>query len=414
MNGCKHSETDRIAERLLQPIAAPVRKRARLHLLDWLGCVAGARAAPIAGIQASGADSSAVEAAVWLGNVLEMDDVHRTAILHPGPVTWPTVLGVGSDVLDDALDAAIRGYEAMIAVGSMLDACHYSYWHNTATAGVFGAAAAAASRLGADHAQLVSALGLAGSVSGGFWQMRHEPVMAKQWHLAHAMSTGTAAARQAYRGVTGPRFILEGPQGLFAATCAAPKPLDLRETWRIAEVSFKPWGACRHAHPAIDAALELKAQGALEGPVMVSTYRDALVFCDRPDPGSVVEAKFSLQHAVAIAMKRGVPRLADFEPDAIAALADARKLVSVEECDALTAVYPAHFGARVACAAAEVTLHDALGDPERPLAEAGIVAKARALMEWGGISETAAEDAISIVFEADRVRDITTLLKGWL
>lgn len=414
MSGSKHSETDRIAEHLLQPIAAAVRTRARLHLLDWLGCVAGARAAPIARIQANAAQGSAVEAAVWLGNVLEMDDVHRTAILHPGPVIWPTVLGVGSDVLDDALDAAIRGYEAMIAIGSMLDARHYAYWHNTATAGVFGAAAAAAIRLGADHAQLVSALGLAGSVTGGFWQMRHEPVMAKQWHLAHAMSTGTAAARHAHRGVTGPRFILEGPQGLFAATCAAPKPFAPGATWRIAEVSFKPWGACRHAHPAIDAALELKAQGALEGAVTVETYRDALVFCDRPDPGSAIEAKFSLQHAVAIVMERGVPRLADFEPDAIAALADARRLVSVKESDAFTAAYPAHFGARVACAAAEVTLRDALGDPERPLAEAGVVAKARALMGWGGIASPAAEDAIRLVFETDRVRDITALLQEWL
>lgn len=414
MNESKHSETDRIAEHLLRPVCAAVRTRARLHLLDWLGCVAGARAAQIAQLHANVEESSAIRAAVWLGNVLEMDDVHRTAILHPGPVIWPTVLDIGADALDEALDAAVRGYEAMISIGSMLDARHYAYWHNTATAGVFGAAAAAASRLGADAAQLVSALGLAGSVTGGFWQMRHEPVMAKQWHLAHAMATGTAAARHARRGVTGPRFVLEGPQGLFAATCEAPKPLELREAWRIAEVSFKPWGACRHAHPAIDAALELKARGALDGPVTVSTYRDALVFCDRPDPGSVIEAKFSLQHAVAIVMKRGVPRLADFEPDAIAALADARKRVSVEACDAFTAAYPAHFGARVTCGSAEVTLSDALGDPERPLAEAGIVAKARALMEWGGISSSSAEHAVHTVFEADRVSDITALLKSWL
>lgn len=414
MNDGKHSETDRLAKHLVRAVPAEARARARLHLLDWLACVAGALSAPLATVQRNIPGAAALDRAVWLGNVLEMDDVHRAAILHPGPVIWPTVLAIGGDVMDDALGAAVRGYEATIAIGSMLDARHYAFWHNTATAGTFGAAAAAASRLGASESQLVAALGLAGSVAGGLWQMRHEPVMAKQWHLAHAMATGTLAARQACHGVTGPRFILEGPQGLLAATCDAPKPLDLHARWRIEEVSFKPWGACRHAHPAIDAALELKSRGGLQGRVIVSTYRDALVFCDRPDPVSSIQAKFSLQHAVAIVMERGVPRLADFEPEAIAALAEARKRVSVREDAAFTAAYPAHFGARVTSNTDEVTLHDTLGDPERPLSRDGVIAKARALMAWGGLSPSITETAISTALETDRVSDVTALLKEWL
>lgn len=360
-------------------------------------------------------DLSPAGKAAWLGNVLEMDDVHRTAILHPGPVVWPTVLAAArGHGMDEVLDAAVRGYEAMISIGATFDARHYAHWHNTATAGLFGAAAAAAALQGADRAQLVAALGLAGSVTGGFWQMRHEPVTAKQWHIAHAMRTGLDAAAFALRGITGPRFILEGPQGLYAGTCDAAKPMLLADGWRIGEVSFKPWGACRHAHPAIDAALELKKQGALQGPVTVATYRDALTFCDRPEPLSVIEAKFSLQHAVAVVMERGVPELADFEPEAIAALADARKLVTVEEDPALTAAYPAHFGARVTSAGASVTLADTLGDPERPLDEAGVVAKARALMDWGGLDGRAADEAIAAALHGDRPGDIVDILERWL
>lgn len=414
MNDGKHSETSRLAKHLMREVPAIVHARARLHLLDWLACVAGALSSPVAAVQRSIPDTSALDRAVWLGNVLEMDDVHRAAILHPGPVIWPTVLGTGGDAMDDALDAAVRGYEATISIGSMLDARHYAFWHNTTTAGMFGAAAAAASRLGASESQLVAALGLAGSVTGGLWQMRHEPGLAKQWHLAHAMTTGTQAARQACHGVTGPRFILEGPQGLLAATCETPKPLALREQWRIEEVSFKPWGACRHAHPAIDAALELKSRGALQGDIAVSTYRDALVFCDRPDPQSVIQAKFSLQHAVAIVMERGVPQLADFELDAIAALAEARKRVSVREDAAFTAAYPAHFGARVTSETDEVALSDTRGDPERPLPRDGVVAKARALMAWGGVSPSMIDTAVSTVLETDRVSDVAALLKEWL
>lgn len=414
MNADGHSLIEQLAQHLQRPIQNIVRTRSRLHLLDWLGCVAGARRSEIAHIQAKLRTDPAPARAVWLGNVLEMDDVHRTAILHPGPVIWPTVLGAGENRLDDALDAAVRGYEGMIAIGSMLDGRHYAFWHNTATAGGFGAAAAAAFRLGATGSQLTSALGLAGSVAGGFWQMRHEPVMAKQWHLAHAMRTGSEAARQAVAGITGPRFLLEGPQGLFAATCEAPKPLELRDGWRIDEVSFKPWGACRHAHPAIDAALDLKARGALDGPVTVSTYRDALVFCDRPDPDSVVAAKFSLQHAVAIVMKRGVPQLADFEPEAIDALADTRALVRVVEGQEFSEAYPRHFGASVSTEHGTVALVDTRGDPERPLSRDGVIEKARALMAWGGVEAAEAENAIATVFESDHVSDVIRILEAWL
>ena len=41
-----------------------------------------------------------------------------------------------------------------------------------------------------------------------------------------------------------------------------PKPMIFTDHWRIEEVSFKPWAACRHAHPAIDCALELRALAA--------------------------------------------------------------------------------------------------------------------------------------------------------
>lgn len=414
MNATDHSLIERIAQHLRRPIDNIVRTKARLHLLDWIGCVAGARRSDLARIVAALPGEALADKAVWLGNALEMDDVHRTAILHPGPVIWPTLLGKSGGGLDQALDAGVRGYEAMIAIGAMFDGRHYAFWHNSATAGAFGAAAAAACHGGAEDAQLVSALGLAGSVTGGLWQMRHEPVMAKQWHLAHAMATGDAAARYAMAGVTGPRFILEGPQGLLAATCDAPKPLELVDGWRIEEVSFKPWGACRHAHPAIDAALDLKAQGKLVGEVTVSTYRDALVFCDRPEPASVIDAKFSLQHAVAVVMEHGAPQLADFEPDAIAALAEARARVRVVESPAFTHAYPAHFGAGVASAAGQVTLSDARGDPERPLPESGVIEKARALMDWGGLDSAQADAMIAAVLEGDSLADIRRLMEEWL
>lgn len=412
----QESLTEKLAAHLLRPVDEATRQRARLHLLDWLGCVAGALATDAGSMPRQMSGITEYQAS-WLGNVLEMDDIHRSSILHPGPVIWGTVFSQAWADFSETLDAATRGYEATIAIGSTLDDQHYSFWHNTATAGVFGSAATAS--FGFERVpsleNIVDAMGLAGSVSGGFWQMRHEDTLTKQWHVFHAAETGWHAAEASLEGATGPRYLLEGPQGLYAATCKNPKPMTFPDQWRIHDVSFKPWGACRHAHPAIDAALELKAKlGHLDGEITVETYADAITFCDRPDPQTVIDAKFSLQHAVALVAERGVPQLADFEPDAIGAMAADRGRVSVAENADITGRYPAHYGARVTCAGESVELVDTLGDPERPLSKDGVTDKARALIAWGGLPEAEADRAIELALDGDDIQAIHAMLEDWL
>ncbi len=409
------SLTERLAQHLMRPVVAEVTSAARLHLLDWAGCVAGALTSPVAA-PVRGMEGPAALRAGWLGNVLEMDDVHRSSILHPGPVIWPVALAGEATDMPTLLVAAVCGYEATISIGATFDQHHYAHWYNSATAGVFGAATTAARLAGGDAATMVSALGLSGSVAGGLWRMRHEPVTAKQWQIAHAVATGRHAADSARQGITGPRFILEGEQGLYPAMTETPRPMELGEGWRLAQVSFKPWGACRHAHPAIDAALELRAAGAFaetDGPVTVATYRDALTFCDRPHPQTVHEAKFSLQHAVAVVMARGEPQLADFEPDAISALADVRARVRVVEDADISARFPQHYGARVSAAGHTADLIDTRGDPERPLSRDGVIAKARTLMTWGGVAADA-DAMIAACLEGDDPGAVVAVLERWL
>ncbi|MGL4543334.1 MAG: MmgE/PrpD family protein, partial [Polymorphobacter sp.] len=354
--------------------------------------------------------------AALLGNVLEMDDVHRAARLHPGPVVWPAALmalaetGAGMDAL---LDAGVRGYEAMIGVGASFDAHHYAHWHNTASAGGFGAAAAAGSVHGLSPAQLADALGNAGSMAGGLWHMRHDDVMTKQLHVGHAAFTGAWLARLAKAGMTGPRAVLEGPQGLYAAMTRAPLPLVLADGWRIGEISFKPWAACRHAHPAIDCALELRARGELTPPFTVETYADAMAFCDNADPVTEAQAKFSLQHAVAVIAAGRDATPADFTPAAIAALAPLRAQVRVAAAADISARYPAHFGARLHAAAAMVELTDTRGDPERPLGAADIVAKLQTLVAWGGLAPGEADRAAAVALDGTDGAALAALLADW-
>ena len=413
----QESLTEKLAKHLMRPVDEDMRQRARLHLLDWLGSVAGARQSEVAEV-ALKAEPDVLTRAALLGNVLEMDDVHRTSILHPGPAVWPSVLSAVRDVdgeMEKLLEGAVVGYEATIAIGSTFDSAHYAYYHNTSTAGGFGAAAGAGKVFEFSDNQYVHALGNAGSVAGGFWQMRHENVMTKQMHVTHAALVGLWHARLAKQGFSGPRFILEGPQGLYAATCDQPLPMTFPDQWRIHEVSFKPWGACRHAHPAIDAALELKQKtGALEGEILVETYADALNFCDGPDPETVLDAKFSLQHAVAVVAQKGIPELADFQSDTIKKFAEVRSKVKVKESSNFTARYPEHYGARVTCGEETVELADTLGDPERPMSRDQIVGKAHELIGWGGLSNAEADRAVELTLDGDDVGAILKMLTEWL
>ncbi|MFN4020779.1 MAG: MmgE/PrpD family protein [Erythrobacter sp.] len=399
-----------LGARLARPVTKGERQRARLHLLDWLACVAGARGSAAWALAAALPGEGWARAA-WLGNVLEMDDVHRTALLHPGPVVWPAALSMGSAGMEARLDAAVRGYEAMIAIGAAFDAHHYAHWHPTATMGGLGAAAAFGSLLGFAPLAYAHALANAGSVAGGVWHMRHAPgVLTKQWHSYHAVRTGRDAALHVHHGATGPLALLEGPQGLFAAMTRVPGTLAGSDSgWLIDTVSFKPFAACRHAHPAIDAALELRARGRLCPPFHVETYADALTFCDRPGPQTELEAKFSLQHAVAVVAdgRRAEPE--DFTPAAIAALASLRAQVTVAEDAAFTARYPAHFGARLN----GLEMIDTLGDPERPVSEDHIIAKLHSLVRWGGLPPSAAERAVRLALESDDGAAIDALLEDW-
>jgi 2-methylcitrate dehydratase PrpD len=420
MSGQIQTVAERLAAILSRPVSVVDRVRARLHVLDWAGCVSAGAVEPgaaepraLAALEGAGVcrvvggrragPQAAALANGPMGALLEMDDVDKRGLLHPGPVVMPAALAAAeaAGVTDGNafLDAVVRGYEAMIRVGRAAGPGHYRYFHATGTCGPFGAAAAAASLLSLSPLETAWALANAGQQAAGLWQVRHEPVFTKALHDGRAAANGVAAAFLAHEGYAGPLSHFEGPQGFFAALCDGADPEAVvagpDAGWAIHEVSFKPHAACRHAHAAIDAVLVLRAQ-ALDRTMVrleVASYRDALTFCDRPDPRTSGEAKFSLQHAAAAAWAFGDADLERFTPQAIASadLVALRSRVSVRENAGSTARYPARFGARAAAVLEdgtrlEVEVADALGDPEQPVTPVDLEAKARKLMAWGGLN----------------------------
>lgn len=426
--------TEGLIALLRRPVESVDRARAALHLIDWLGCAAAGATTPpgvalkrflpelasgpcrtVVGGELSVRDAVLIDGSV--GNVLEMDDFHRAAIVHPGPVVVPVAWALGQHLnatTGQVLDAIVRGFEAMIRIGRCVGPAHYRFFHNTATCGVFGAAAAAGSLMGLDARQLADALGNAGTQASGLWQCRLEDTMSKQLHNGRAAQSGLLAAQLAPHGFTGAHQILEGPLGFFKAMCPDGQPSRLLESpdaaWLIHETSFKPWPACRHTHAAIDCALALRdrvGDPAHIRSIEVASYRDAVQVCDRLDPVTPVQAKFSLQHASAVVLTKGRPTLADFEmPGAdTAELAALRAKVRLIEDPELTQAYPARFGARIRVELDDDRLlehqfDDALGDPERPLDREALIEKARTLIVHSGRSATSAERMILACLDA--------------
>jgi 2-methylcitrate dehydratase PrpD len=411
------------------------RQRAAWHLLDWLGCIAAAQDSPAAhaaarylgltGLGSAMSDRAEAEAAAFLtgalGNLLEMDDLHRASLLHVGDVVCPAALGAAlrAPVTGAALlDAVIGGYEAAIRIGAAAAAAGYAPWYNSATCGVFGAALAAADIAGLPDDTAAAALSQAGMTAAGLWQCRLDPGTGKQLATAHAARAGVAAAAQAAAGFTGPARILEGEIGFLATyypgSDVAAVIADPARAFQIHDVSFKPWPACRHTHPAIAAALTLPPGGVAE--VTVATYRAALEFCDAPNPQTDHDARFSLQHCVAVALLRGAPTLADFQPGARADpnLAALRARVRLREDPEMTAAFPARMSARLTLRDLSGHVHtaacrDAPGDPEDPLPEAELRDKARRNLRSGGVAPEAAEALIDTCHALPLATDLAAL-----
>jgi len=344
-----------------------------------------------------------------LCHILEVDDLHRASVVHPGCVVVPAIFALAASGQADArsgqnaLTAVLHGFEATTRVGRAVGKAHYRIWHNTATCGPFGSAVAAARLLGLDEDAEVHAMGNAGTQAAGLWQFLDTGAMSKHLHAGRAAEAGLVAAQLAACGFTGAPEIFEGERGFFAAACPDGDLqailADEDAPWQAHLTSIKPWPSCRHTHPAIDAAGEIREtlkQRAIASEdianVEVETYQAALDLCDRETVDSTYAAKFSLQHCVAAALNCDRVDFAAFDDDARASLAPERAKVVVLKASRFERGYPAHWGSAVAVTLAdgeriEAERSDAKGDPEAPVRERELIDKAMALMDHGGIEE---------------------------
>lgn len=401
---------------------------AALFVLDALACAFGARRSPQGRILLDWfvSDAEARREAFLFGSlvhVLEMDDLHRESVTHPGCVVIPAAWSAAARERiggREFLAAVLRGYEAVCRVGDAVGPSHYEIWHNTATCGPFGAAFAVASLLQLDDEQTVWALGNAGTQASGLWQFLEEGAMSKHLHAGRAAESGQIAADLAARGFTGPALILEGRKGFFAAACPDAIPGRVASSpvspWQLRQTSIKPWPSCRHTHPAVDAALELHGRVQSEDlkAIRVETYQAALDLCDNQKPSSEYEAKFSLHHCAAAAFTDGELGLDSFNAAARERLSKLMAKTTVRASDEFNAAYPSRWGARLTLetAGGERLIAErpiCKGDPELPVTPDEMRAKAAMLLSHAGLAEARAEALIDGVLSLPKGRSLPSL-----
>jgi 2-methylcitrate dehydratase PrpD len=428
-------------------IPPDVLQTAAWWVLDWLGAaIAGLDSDPgrimleHTGAQPAGpasclglADGRSTQVAALhngiISHVVEMDDVHRAAIIHPAVVVVPAALAVAEQVGasgKELLAAVTLGYEVAIRVGESVGKTHYFHWHNTSTCGVFGATAAAGWLLGLDEQRLTWALGNAGSQAGGLWEFIADGAMSKVLHAGRAAANGVLAAELGALGFTGARKILEGRQGLFAATAPDGSPdavtAGLGEGWKLPGSSIKPYPSCRHTHSAVDATLALKREYGISvddvDSIEIDAYQATLDLTDNPTPAHPYAAKFSVHYCVARALEDGALRPADFSDDLIAepALRDLMLRTTARLDPELNARAPQELPARVRMhlkdgRQIERLVLSAKGDPEAPLTEQELTDKFTSLVA-GTPYEGRAEALVKLVaglIDRSDVRGLLTL-----
>ena len=202
----------------------------------------------------------------------ELDDVHRTAVLHTGCLVLPALVSVAEMRPGmsgrDFLTAGVAGYETGPRVSLCMGPEHIAQgWHSGATVGVYAAAAAAARGLRLDTDKTVHALGIAGTQACGLMAAQFGS-MVKRMHAGRASQSGFYGAQLADAGFTGIVNVFESAYGGFCTTFSRSTDrfkLDeltagLGSEWQTLGVRLKFYSCVGSNHSTLDAIGELRQE----------------------------------------------------------------------------------------------------------------------------------------------------------
>lgn len=290
-------------------------------------------------------------------HALDYDDTHFAHIGHLSVGIYPAALAVAEaeDASADALIGAFfLGAEAAIRVGTVLDRSHYlKGFHQTATAGAFGATIAASRLMELNRHQTKMALGLCATRASG---LRSQfGTMGKPYNAGIAASNGVECAQLAALGFTSCEDAFLGEQGFIQTHSDEPNLHHSLTNWAIDNFLFednkyKLHACCHGLHAAIEALIIAKEETVISidqiEKIELRTNTRWLSVCDIKTPRTGLEVKFSynwLMGMVLSELQTANDRIYTDELAGNSKLLEIAKLVSVVADDALTDMQVAGF-----------------------------------------------------------------------
>lgn len=266
----------------------------------------------------------------WQMHNQEYDCLHEGAVVHAMASVLPAALAAAEQrggVSGRELIAAVAvGVD--VAAGLGLASRAGFRFFRPATAGGFGAVAAAGRLLGLDRAALQAAFAWQLAQTSGTMQAHTEgsPILPVQ--VAFNARAALQSCEFATLGFTPASAVFEGPYGYLAVFEGSfelePVLASLGRDWRIAEFSHKPFPAGRATHGGIEGVAALQAAHRFTATdverieIRVPPLTARLVA--RPLlPGSGASyCRLCMAYAVAKVVEKGRVDLADFRGDALA------------------------------------------------------------------------------------------------
>ena len=356
---------------------------------------------------------------------LEFDCLHEAAVVHAMSVLTPAALawaeragGVGGR---DLIAALVLGVDVAVTLGLNQD----SNWHffRPATAGAFGAVAAAGRLARAEPGVLANAFGVMLAQVCGTMQAHAEGRSVLPLQVGFNARNAIAALDLAQAGIEGPREVFEGTHGYFALFengWNAGDALDeLGVRFRIEELSHKPYPCGRASHGLIDGLLQLRKRHGivpedverillLGSPLIVQLVARPLT-----EGMNAGYARLCARYVGALALSKGTVDIADFSPARIAdpalrGLAE-RIDVAVDQNIRGRVMLPQTVIVRLRSGAEHRhTVETVLGNPRRPLSRPEALEKFRICCRHAA-EPLPPENAMRVIELVERIETLATI-----
>lgn len=351
-------------------------------------------------------------------HVAELDDGSRYGAIHPGSPIFSVLLPLAKKEqsnYQEFIKSVVIAYEVAILLSTAIQPSHYNLgYHPTSTCGSIGAALGAGILLDFNKKQLKDTFSAAAISSSGTLKVIENGSELKPYNTGNAALNGLMAALTGRCNFNGPEDVLSGDTGFLSMMSTEDSFIESfkHNNPLINNIYVKPYAACRHAHPSIEAALKIRSNPTFDlkkiKKIKVKTYKGVIGKHDSKIVTNQYSSKMSIPFSIALAIKNGSANIDDFSEENLSDknILSLMDLISIEGDDYLSELVP---NKRVAILEVEFENGKSLceridypkGEPENPMSDSDMKEKFLSLAKFAGIPQKKSNKILELVWSLE-------------